>query len=313
VEVLSLASRTLGEIVASATSDALGRYRIDGLPPGDFAIVGSTAEWTSPRPLDPKSGDWGPLLLTLAPGAMADQDLRLQRATAPALPDGPPAAAPPSTDAGVTLEVTVLDDSTGARSAALGVWASRALWSRAATTTDASGRATLTGVDRHFYNGQLGVDVPGHGAARRRLESIEGSEVTVRLGPMRTLSGRVERKDGTPVPGAEVSLFDEGTADTTAADGTFGIEGAPGDATNVCVVIADEEGCSVGMAFGQGVPGTELVIVFDEAEDAIDGPPRLDPAPAGQGIVARVTDAEGRPVPSARAALVRWDYAGPRR
>ncbi len=184
-------------------------------------------------------------------------------------------------------------------------------WSRAATTTDASGRATLSCVDLHSYNGQLGVDAPGHAAARRTLESIEGSEVTVRLGPARVLSGRVVRLDGAPVPGAEVSLFDEGTADTTAADGTFRIEGAAGDAWNVCAMISDEEGCFVGMASGQGAPGTELVIVYDEAEDGIDGPPRLDPAPEGQGIVARVTDSEGRPVPSAHAALVRWDYAWP--
>jgi hypothetical protein len=305
-----MASGTLGETIASGTSDALGRYRIDGLPPGDVAIVGSTSEWTSPRPLDPKSGDWGPLLVTLAPGASADRDLRLQRAAAPALPDGPPTAAAAGTDGGVTLEVTIVDDATGAPIGGARVWAPGP-WSRSATTTDASGRATLSGVDLHFYNGTLGVDAPGHAAARRKLESVEGSEVTVRLGPERALSGRVVRKDGAPVPGAEVSLFGEGATDTTAADGTFRIEGITGDAYNVSAVVADEEGSYLGMAFGQGAPGTELVIVYDEAEDAIDGPPRLDPAPEGQGIVARVTDSEGRPVPSAHAALVRWDYAWP--
>ncbi len=308
IEVLSLASDARGEAVASGAADDLGRYRIDRLPPGEFAVVGSTAGWESAQPSDPKTGDWGPLLVALTAGESLEKDLRLHPATA--LPDEPPAPASGGAAWDATLEVAVVDDETGAPIGGARVWAPSP-WSRSGATTDASGRATLAGVDLHAYDGQLGVDAPGHAGERRRLEDVHGPEVTVRLGPGRALSGRVVRKDGTPVPGAEVSLLGEETAGTTAADGTFWLEGVASGTHTVCAVVTDEEGYYLGMAFGRGAPGAEVVVLCDEDEVGIDGPPRLDPAPQGQGVVVHVTDPEGRPVPSAHAALVRWDVSWP--
>jgi len=164
--------------------------------------------------------------------------------------------------------------------------------STAAGTTDAAGRARVGPLGE----GQVLLSVEAAGFATRAMDELlgvvegqGGPSATVRLVRARRVSGRVLRPDGDPASGAWVWLRTAtspghwtSTSVQAGEDGTFSFEGL-GDGDRSVRATLEAEGL-----------GSEPV-----------------PAPAGavgltlrltdRYVVARVLDADGHPVPSAKA------------
>ncbi|HEU4629798.1 MAG TPA: carboxypeptidase regulatory-like domain-containing protein [Gemmatimonadaceae bacterium] len=228
-----------------ATTDSTGHFRIDSVGAGQYVIG-----FQHPR-LDS-------LLLEapvrpLAVGGRPTQIVEL------AIPSGETLAAatcrlPPDATTGLLIgHVRDADSSKAADSARVIVSWTEMVIDRAGarkmpravnTMTDAEGRYVLCGVPAGTpvvarasadtrKSGEVNFEMPARGLVLRDLlVAAPAAPGQARRGTAR-VTGRVQRADGTPLPGARVQVYGSTAADTTDATGTFTLAGLPPGSTTL--------------------------------------------------------------------------------
>ena len=200
-------------------------------------------------------------------------------------------------------EVTVLEAGTDAPVAGVRVCAATHADPRGDDDSGGSSQSDAEGVTDEQGRTRLGPLGPGpilftaeaEGYAQsnlmKRLEVVEGPHgptATVRLERARRISGRVLRPDGEPAAGATVWL-------TTAT--------GPGKASGTSVV-AGQDGTFVFESLGEGDRTVRATLetegLASQTLPAPVGAVGLTLRLAARSVVARVLDADGNPVPSAR-------------
>jgi RNA polymerase sigma-70 factor (ECF subfamily) len=199
-------------------TDAEGRYRFEGLPPGvrmfaAFPRADARSQW---------------ILVTLAPGRSIEQDIRV--------------------DSGRVLRGRVVDRDTLAPIAGAVIGESWTM--RRTVRTDARGEFEFPGFVMHDTY-EIAVRAPGYGRSDLQFQTPPaGAEEVVEVALTRgwTLRGRIIDRDGAPiddvyVAAAALELVDGGSAQQhdwqatrTRADGTYEIEDVRRDMHHVLFV-----------------------------------------------------------------------------
>jgi RNA polymerase sigma factor (sigma-70 family) len=233
-----------------ATSGADGGFRIEGAPPGRFALLVE-------RP------PYAPAERAITVEAARDQRNIAVTLTAGAVVIGTVTTRTLQPVAGAVVTATVRErarESVPERP-----------WAQARTQAD--GRFRLEGL----AGGELVLFAghgEGHGTARAvTLEPGHATEVNVTLGLEASVSGKVAMDDGAPAAGVSVAAGWRSSAGPnirytrTSGDGSYRLPGVqPGDVT----VVATRRRVD-GMVIGHGLPHQALVTVgSDEAKTGVD-------------------------------------------
>lgn len=262
------------DLAAQQTSDALfvetdaeGRYRFEGLPPGDrmfgaFPIADARSQW---------------IVITLAPGKAIEQDIRV--------------------DAGRVLRGRVVDRDTQAPIA--GAVVGEGWGMRRAVRTDARGEFEIRGFSAYDLY-ELAVRAQGYGRIDLELHAKQPAAdefVEIALTRGRTLRGRVVDGNGAPVEDAYVAAaaleyFGIGPAQKhdwqsthTSADGTYELADVRRDLHHALFV----------KKAGYGIVSYDLDDV-DNANDVLAVPDVV--LRAGAIVRGVVVDEDGKPWPS---------------
>ncbi len=262
-------ARGQGEATSTETG-ADGRFTVDGLPRGVYAIRAVAPGYDRAREDGWIVGNGGSSGLELRLGA----GVRV-RGRVIARSSGEPIVG-----ATVTVTVNAVDDDVAER------------FSQEATT-NADGRCDFEPTPRSGVEVQVVSD--GFAVGRKRLrieEDEEEHEFVIDLARGGALAGRVVDVDDAPIAGARVSLSGPtGHVIETDAAGSFTFDRVPPEVQHALVAV-DSAGALAPASL------SNVVLVEGEARD--DVVLRLAPGATVQGLVA---DALGRPVPFAHVRV----------
>jgi Carboxypeptidase regulatory-like domain len=236
---LAGASISVDGTTATATTDSLGRYRIDGLPAGRYRIavyhplIDSLAVAVYTAPLDVP-----PSVETVVPLALPSRATLLSRfcgadTAARVLMDGrlldvdsdAPVASATAVGSVETLSITTAKSN-------------KVVWRRGTATrtgkSDADGRFHLCLPPGSHYTvsanlgNSLTGDIPLDVATGVALATLRVSRAdSAALASRATLTGRVQGADGKPLDGATIVIQGSVATASTARDGSFQLTGAP--------------------------------------------------------------------------------------
>lgn len=245
-------------VAAQATSDAEGRFTLQGLGPGRHLVAASREGFAQARAVVARAGEEA--IIELDRGGAVRGVVR-EAGTGRPLP---------------TFRVEVRRGGRG--------WK---LLLAAATVVDASGRFELRDLPPGPVT--IGASAPGHLPAPEvevKVPEHPGvAEVELRLGQGGRVSGRVtDRTTGEPLPGAQVTLegdgwvapsvLDAGTSALAGADGSFLVAGLPARTVSLHVAAAGHH--------------SRIVTAIEVPDGGAAGPVEVKLTPVAEGEEPRV-------------------------